>query len=1681
MAGNGNRMIPLLLVILFSVSSLSPLFQQNPDLKQLDEDIRQIYDTQLNSPQTVNIASWPDGSSEVIKVEIPSGESLTALSLDLEPNILPRTEEITWKTQSDWNNAETISDAVDYNLTGLSILPQGQEWDFESSNHGWTLQTGGGWMWGYDTTLGSNNGVHGGTKAIYNYNGNYPNYMSSTYWATSPSVNCQGCSGNWDLQYWKRLGVESSTWDHAYVQVKNSQGNWVQVYANSGTVNDGSYSLQTHSIGSYATNNPDLRVRFGLGTTDGSVTYTGWNVDDVSIVPAGGISGGYANWTSPTFGTAAQGAHTSVPGPYGMLSIDAEIPTGSLVSWSLLDGLTGAPISGFIDRSELVYDLGTVDWETHKSLRLKVHLASGISETPIIHGIHLQGRVHHSFNSNPLNEGWTTTGSSWSSGQMSGSGILESPEWDVRRPISRIKSAMQYSGSGHLEASIDGGAWQTIVSNGITTLDKHAHSAKFRWVSDGGSWTLTDFEIDLTGGGLPDGLRFDLSRDQNPQWSLDDSTIGPWGWQNRFSNGIPSADLTYSTASTYSVGVLLPKDVISSLMFDITPTSGTVSGVEVEVLSGASTIYTSNINNLDDSHTVKLGDLELISLTENLSLANAVWNERGLSFGSIDIKVSATSGSLQLRGLVATYNPSISMTFGAWDDMVQGINDLVPSYPATNGVHKVPLTIFTDLPGSVVVELTDLQSTSEISTFYQQINNETATLVSSWQWLEVESHHQATSGVIDKIQLDLSGREHVATFEFPVAGGPVISIGDSSYVEFHPDSPHDVSNNGTTVESIIRFRFLPEWDDEVDFFIKSRLVLADGRRSVPMISSYGIGQANGLENDIQIRHWDIVNDIGQIVPEGSEYLKAGSAISINVQLAFEGASLGVGPQSGHVDIYLKENGVEVDRTSQLTEGLGEFTRVVPFDSSGVTYEVGIDTLRGQGDATTIPVNRSFLPDSLSPIMVGSNIEKYDHFAPSQYQKLEFEIYDRPVLPSSMTLMIWRSWMDDIEHDGSIDMDEYNSVQLLIPDNLSMPQGIYHYTFDDSNAPLGSIVSGYLVGSDTAGNVLIGGGSHLVDEQLFTYQIAYDGPPVINPQGSSWAGETDYNWLHPDKIYEAEFEFTEQNGLSDVAEINLQLSSNNPSEPLLVTWTPGSSQCDIQSIHITVYSCDLFSRSGYPSPFETDLVFKIEFQLEWTFVSDEQFSHEPSIEILDRQGQGSYLNIADMRWRYSPDLLIDLSQIELEVSSGAISDNGAWVKPGSTVTVTSSIYFAKSGDTPDGLFDVSIYTSGSSKIVQVEDGEFSATIAMPLNSGNYPLSISFINLPSQARDVTSTQGLESPLIIVDGNGPEPQGFMSPREGVELSISEISDIGFDVSIKESVMLDADSLTLEWMVLPADSAMLSDTPIAEGTLPLSSTQGSLSGIIQMGAQLDLLSHFEEADLLNSMELHVWITGSDMAGNPMTTQDNSQSSPLSTWSIETNKATFRVVDVSYSKTGTISIGASVTVSVEVTNSGMVGGILNLTSKEFYLDDEERIRLSFSEVEIQAGQTEIVHIDWEITKVGPQRIEISWDGEIQAQGPIVQGKEESSGILSGSLTNVDPLYVILFTVLVLALFIVLFVAMRGGRSNDSIWDDDEDWEEEDVPAKAVPPPLSPGPNYQGSGYEHQPQYQQQQGYYGEN
>ena len=92
------------------------------------------------------------------------------------------------------------------------------------------------------------------------------------------------------------------------MSVKNTGGGWTNIYSNpSGTINDGSYTQSSYDISSYVTNNPAFQVRFGIGSSDYTVEYTGWNIDDVTIEPRGNTGTGTANWTSLPFGPAGLG------------------------------------------------------------------------------------------------------------------------------------------------------------------------------------------------------------------------------------------------------------------------------------------------------------------------------------------------------------------------------------------------------------------------------------------------------------------------------------------------------------------------------------------------------------------------------------------------------------------------------------------------------------------------------------------------------------------------------------------------------------------------------------------------------------------------------------------------------------------------------------------------------------------------------------------------------------------------------------------------------------------------------------------------------------------------------------------------------------------------------------------------------------------------------------------------------------------------------------------------------------------------------------------------------------------------------------------------------------------------------------------------------------------------------
>jgi hypothetical protein len=151
------------------------------------------------------------------------------------------------------------------------------------TNPGWSTQ--GQWALGQPAGSGSHSkdptaGHTGSNVYGYNLQGDYTNNMPA-YYLTTTAIDCSQVGGT-QLKFWRWLGVEA--FDHARIDVSNDGANWVNVWDNNGVgVNEAGWSSQAYTIAATADGRPTVYVRWGMGPTDGSVTFPGWNIDDVEI------------------------------------------------------------------------------------------------------------------------------------------------------------------------------------------------------------------------------------------------------------------------------------------------------------------------------------------------------------------------------------------------------------------------------------------------------------------------------------------------------------------------------------------------------------------------------------------------------------------------------------------------------------------------------------------------------------------------------------------------------------------------------------------------------------------------------------------------------------------------------------------------------------------------------------------------------------------------------------------------------------------------------------------------------------------------------------------------------------------------------------------------------------------------------------------------------------------------------------------------------------------------------------------------------------------------------------------------------------------------------------------------------------------------------------------------------
>jgi hypothetical protein len=157
------------------------------------------------------------------------------------------------------------------------------------SDPGWTVE--GGWEFGRPMGLGGldagypdpDRGYTGLNVYGYNLAGDYPNNIPVTYYLTSESFDCSSLA-NVTISFFGYLNVEGNIFDHATLEVSNDGTRWINIWQNGiDRITDNSWTEYYFDISTIADGRSSVFIRWGIGCTDSSLQFSGWNIDDLRL------------------------------------------------------------------------------------------------------------------------------------------------------------------------------------------------------------------------------------------------------------------------------------------------------------------------------------------------------------------------------------------------------------------------------------------------------------------------------------------------------------------------------------------------------------------------------------------------------------------------------------------------------------------------------------------------------------------------------------------------------------------------------------------------------------------------------------------------------------------------------------------------------------------------------------------------------------------------------------------------------------------------------------------------------------------------------------------------------------------------------------------------------------------------------------------------------------------------------------------------------------------------------------------------------------------------------------------------------------------------------------------------------------------------------------------------------
>ena len=391
MRGEQSRSLALWLVLLMVSSTWMASVSHPAPMPSMGDEPQPSHVGQ-GDISNITLSSAPNTQ---IRLDLPADQPVYDAELRVTPKVLPAQSGFLWDDAADWTHSNAVLNGTVVNDGGLTGTTEGQLWDFNSGSQGWTFSNS--FSSRVSTPVCGMNGTSGGSIRTY---------AGSTY-ATSPIVNLAGGQNTpfhaWINQGSFSCGEEPDSGEDLQFQYRTSAGGWVTFKTYFGSSSGG-------TVAQYQTTLPNAALhanaQFRIHQTSGSSTCCDyWFIDDVHIATPPD-----SNWTSPSMGHAPGVSFPLADDTYMPLTIDATIPSGAWLNWSVLDA-QGGPIPGMSGSNTLHVPLHLLDHSVHDEIRLFLEFRGGDDGMAKVHSIGGDGTTLESFNEDPSSRGWSLNGS----------------------------------------------------------------------------------------------------------------------------------------------------------------------------------------------------------------------------------------------------------------------------------------------------------------------------------------------------------------------------------------------------------------------------------------------------------------------------------------------------------------------------------------------------------------------------------------------------------------------------------------------------------------------------------------------------------------------------------------------------------------------------------------------------------------------------------------------------------------------------------------------------------------------------------------------------------------------------------------------------------------------------------------------------------------------------------------------------------------------------------------------------------------------------------------------------------------------------------------------------------------------------------------------------------------------